>query len=288
MTNEVDNQYNNLVLDILSNGSWSENRTGIKTKRVFGKLLKFNLKDGFPLLTTRKLPIKSTWIELEGFIKGITYKDWYKSRGCHYWDHWNIENNENDLGPLGYAWGWRKFGAHYGNDEDFWDVQIEDLNGLMNGYDQLKTIVEKIRENKDDRRLVCVAWNPNQNDLACLYPCHFAWQANIMDGKLNLCWMQRSVDVVCGLPANISSYATLAYLLAYEGNLDVGELTAFLGDTHIYENHLDKLKEQIARPSFSLPKIEFDKYEDIFSWTNDKCRLINYQAGEKIKYDVAI
>lgn len=319
--NKVDGQYNELAAEILRDGEWKENRTGIKTKSIFGRMLKFNLKDGFPLLTTRKLPIKSTWVELEGFIKGITSKKWYQDRGCHYWDYWaspeeiNREFNfrcENgwisdysipnivedakkevakdcdDLGPLGYSWGWRNFGESYNTDQydncDFYDYH----NGVARGYDQLKNIVENIRKGNDNRRLVCSAWNPNQNDLAALYPCHYVWQANISNGKLNLYWVQRSVDIACGLPANISSYSTLAHLLAKEGNLEVGELTAFLGDTHIYENHIDQITEQITRPTFSLPKIEFEDYGDIFSWTYDKCKLVDYQAGEKIKYEVAV
>lgn len=296
----IDEQYKNLVEDILENGEWKENRTGIRTKSIFGTIIKANLADGFPILTTRKCPIKSTWVELNGFLHGITDKNWYQERGCEYWSFWcrpdvvtdlkgkekeQAQLEEKDLGPI-YGYQWRMFGQDY--------VGLHPENWTNNGIfsssrgDQLYDIVQNIKTGNDNRRLICSAWNPNQAHLQALPPCHVLFQANITNGKLNLLWYQRSVDTACGLPANIASYATLTHLLAREGNLQPGTLTGFLGDTHIYENHIEQLKQQISRPHFTLPSLEFQEYGDIFSWTYDKCTLKDYKSGEKMKYEVAI
>lgn len=304
----LDIQYKLLVEDIINSGVWKDNRTGVRTKTVFGRMLRHDMSEGFPLLTTRRLPIKSTWIELEGFINGITSKEWYQSRGCHFWDYWCCptlvadlkgkekelaQKAEDDLGPI-YGYQWRFFDKHYylpkqtSDTDTYGRPDVDNLNGMIYGFDQLVSIVENIRAGNDNRRLICSAWNPNQLTMMALPPCHMFWQANILNGKLNLMWYQRSCDVACGIPQNISSYATLLLLLAREGGLEPGELIGVFGDFHIYENHLAQLAEQVCRPTFSLPSVKFADYQDIFSWTYDKCTLENYQAGEKIKYEVAV
>lgn len=293
----IDEQYKNLVEDILENGEWKENRTGIRTKSIFGTVIKADLSKGFPLLTTRKCPIKSTWVELQGFIGGITDKTWYQERGCEYWTYWcnpwlvkdlkgkekeDAQLAETDLGPI-YGYQWRSFGLMYdgkGDIQDNYGVPF-DLYG-----DQLWDVVSKIKKGEDNRRLICSAWNPNQARFQALPPCHVLFQANISNGKLNLCCYQRSVDIVCN--QSISTYATITHLLAKEGNLIPGTLTMFFGDTHIYENHIEQLKEQISRKSYKLPTLKFLEYDNIFTWTYKDCILENYQHGEPIKYQVAI
>lgn len=291
--NCIDTQYNNLIKDILDNGNRHKNRTGIDTISVFGRTIRIDLSKEFPMLTSRKLPFKSTMVELEGFIKGIKSKQWYQDRGCNYWNFWSnpqkvlekfnsysnihsldshkiktykeLQEEEDDLGNI-YGVQWRNF----------------------NGVDQLKILIENIRNNNDNRRLIVSAWNPSEFDNMALLPCHYCFQCSIKDGKLSLMWNQRSVDSVCGLPQNIVSYATLTHLLAREGNLEVGELIGILGDTHIYENHIESIKEQINRPIFCKPNIQFDNYNNIFEWSYNKIKLLNYQSGDKIKYEVAV
>lgn len=293
----VDEQYKNLVEDILENGEWKENRTGIRTKSIFGTMIRVNLADGFPILTTRKCPIKSTWIELEGFIRGITDKRWYEERGCKFWSYWcrpdvvsdlkgkekdQAQLKERDLGPI-YGYQWRKFGQNY---DPHINYGAKYVNGVNDGFDQLNDAVCRIRKGEDNRRLIVCAWNPNQAHLQALPPCHVLFQANITNGKLNLLWYQRSVDICCN--QSISTYATLAHLLARDAKLIPGTLTAFWGDTHIYENHIEQVKEQISRPTFPLCQIKFEEYDNIFTWTHDKCSLENYKCGPPIKYQVAI
>lgn len=293
--NSLDTQYNLLIRDVLTNGVWKQNRTGVQTKSVFGRMLRHDMSEGFPLLTTRRLPYKSTLVELEGFIQGITDKSWYQERGCHFWDYWccpAITNEiadqtlrqekmrgENELGPI-YGYQWRKFGEEFPLGEEY------GYNGLLKGYDQLWNIVENVRLKNDNRRLICSGWNPNQLFAQALPPCHTFFQVNITDEKLNLMCYQRSVDLAVN--QSTTTYGVLLHLLAKEGGLTPGELSFCYGDTHIYENHIDQLVEQIDRPTFSLPSIVFEEYGDIFSWTHDKCKIENYEAGERIKYEVAI
>jgi len=296
--NNLDTQYKILVEDIINNGTWKNNRTGIRTKTVFGKMIRHDMSEGFPLLTTRRLPIKSTWIELEGFIHGITDKEWYQSRGCHFWDFWcrpdyvsklkgkekeDAQLIEPDLGPI-YGYQWRKFNEHYPSDGDTSDPYS--MNGVVYGYDQFWNIVENIRTGNDNRRLICSAWNPNQLSMMALPPCHMFWQVNILDGKLNLYMYQRSMDIACN--QSIVTYGTLLHLLAREGNLIPGELIIGVGDTHIYEPHIELLQKQVQRPMYKLPELKFNTYNDILSWTHKDCYLENYQAGEQIKYPVVI
>lgn len=231
--NKVDAEYFRVVNDILTNGRVKKNRTGIDTIGIFGTMIKFDMADGFPLLTTRKLPFKSTKVELEGFIKGITDKKWYQDRGCHYWDEWcnpqkvvyghsneskSAMKDEPDLGKI-YGYQWRNFNS--------------------SGYDQLKNVVNTLKTNPTDRRMIVSAWNPCELHEMALPPCHFWWMVGVEDDKLNLVWGQRSVDTVCGLPANISSYALLLHLLAKETGRKEGILVGQLVDTHIYVNHFE-------------------------------------------------
>jgi thymidylate synthase len=278
----ADAAYFKLGHKILMEGKLKHNRTGVDTIAVAGGMFEYNMADGFPLLTSRQLPFKSTRVELEFFIKGLTDKQWLIDRGCHYWDEWCNPQKvpyghdeatkskmrlERDLGKV-YGYQWRNF-----NSQDI---------------DQLKRIVDTLKNNPDDRRMICMAWNPAQLGEQALPPCHYGFQVTVIDGTLNLLWNQRSVDFCCGLPANISSYALLLHLLAKESGLKEGKLVGFLADLHIYVNHLENLKIQLSRIAPSAPTIETKNFTSIFDWTYDQTELKDYKPLGKLQFDVAV
>lgn len=287
--------YLDLVKKILEEGVKTENRTGIDTLVISGALFQHDMKNGFPLLTTKKVPYRLVASELEFFIKGITDKKWLQDRNNHIWDEWCtpliIKNSpdpetkakmlaERDLGTI-YGWEWRHFGATYK------DYQT-DYSGQ--GVDQLKKIIETAKKNPNDRRMIVMAWNPLDADKAEPPYCHYGFQITITNGRLNLFWNQRSVDVALGLPFNIASYATLLHLLAKETGYQEGVLTGFLAHTHIYVNHIAGLKDQLARDPnrYPLPVIETKKFTSIFDWEYGDTELINYQSYPTIKFDIAV
>jgi thymidylate synthase len=307
--------YLDIVEDILTNGKWKGNRTGIRTLMLPSRNFQHNMNDGFPLLTTRKLPIRSTLVELEGFINGVSSKKWYQDRGCKYWDYWanpekvsntiwkiaeknSIENNisfedalnlidrkqyqliEDDLGPI-YGVQWRRWNEVYNEDDD----------GILVGIDQLKSLIERLKNNPDDRRLLVSAWNPQQLDIMALPPCHLLFQIHYVDGTLSLEWYQRSVDLTCGFSQNIASYATLLLLLCKETGFKPWLLTGRLGDAHIYENHIENAKIQLLREPRELPTMEITSPNgefDIFKWTHKDVKLSNYNPHPKLQFDVAV
>jgi thymidylate synthase len=258
------------------------------------------MQEGFPLLTTKKIATKAMAVELEGFIKGITTKKWYQSRGCHIWDEWanpevvidnltgkmcnsellELQKRIDDLGPI-YGYQWRGFNHVYD----------EDCNGNIELCDQLKTIVNTLKTNPDDRRMVCSAWNPQQIAKMALPPCHFAWTLTHIDGELNMSWTQRSCDLMLGVPFNIASYALLLTLLCKIGNFKPGNLTGLLCDCHIYENHLEGAQEQVKRSPTELPTISIDNTDeafDIFNWTHENLEINNYNPQDRIKFPIAV
>jgi thymidylate synthase len=288
----ADYKYLMLAQRILTEGEWKENRTGVRALTVAGDMFQYNMKDGFPLLTTRKLPYKSTKVELEFFIKGLSDKKWLQDRDCHYWDFWcnpqkvpygttdeskQWMREENDLGRI-YGVQWRNFSDTADGCCDYGHKSI----------DQLKNIVNTLKSNPLDRRMICSAWNPLELDKMALPPCHLLFQVTVIGNRLNLFWYQRSVDFCCGLPANIASYATLLHLLAKESNLQEGTLTGFLADLHIYEPHIENLKLQMKREPFDSPKIQTEKFTSIFDWQYNDTELINYKSHEKLTFEVAV
>lgn len=252
-----------------------------------------DMKDGFPLLTTRKLPIRSTAVELEGFINGINSKAWYKERKCSYWDHWcnplkiqervlregepTLEvrkqwmREEDDLGNF-YPMNWRGRGS--------------------NKTDQLLDIVKKLKNNPYDRRMICSAWFPDDIPNAALPSCHMIFNIVVYGNTLNLCWTQRSVDYICGAPANISSYALLLLLLCKVGNFEPGNLTGMLNDCHVYENHIEGAKEMLRREPKELPTLTITGQEgeefDLFKWTHKDFFVYDYEPLEAIKFEVTV
>lgn len=287
--------YLNIVKNILVNGQTKADRTGTGTLSVPGVLFEHNMSNGFPLLTTKKVPYRLVASELEFFIKGITDKQWLLDHNNHIWDEWctplKVKYShdeatkkkmleERDLGPL-YGWQWRHFGAEYK------DYQT-DYTGQ--GVDQLKRVVETLKNDPSSRWMLVLAWNPT--DIFKVIPpfCHYGFQVTVLNDKINLMWNQRSVDVALGLPFNIASYATLLHLLAKETGLGEGKLVGFLGDTHIYLNHLEGMKEQLARDpnKYPLPKIATDNFTSIFDWKYEDSKIEGYESYPKISFPIAI
>jgi len=287
--NNVDKKYFELLNKILTEGKWKGNRTGVDCLTIAGFMFEHDMSEGFPLLTSRKLPFKSTKVELEFFIRGLRSKKWLQDRGCRFWDGWCNPNKvpygndaetkkkmavEDDLGLI-YGTQWRHF---YDPDSLYTETYV----------DQLKNIVDTLKRNPMDRRMIVSAWNPLALNCMALPPCHYGFQVTVIDGYLNLAWNQRSVDVCCGLPQNIASYAILLHLLAKESNLKEGKLIGFLMDTHIYSNHIDGIKKQLTQDTFDLPTIKTDKFTSIFDWTYEDTELINYKYSPSIKYEVSV
>ncbi len=287
--------YLDIVQHILDNGVTKTDRTGTGTIAVAGHMFRHNMADGFPLLTTKKMPFKVIATELEFFIKGITDKQWLQERKNHIWDEWAHPHKapyghdeeskarmmaERDLGPV-YGFQWRHYNAPY---------ESYDTDYTGQGVDQLKRLVETLKTNPHDRRMIVMAWNPAMMDQMALPPCHYAFQVTVLDGKLNLMWNQRSVDVMLGLSFNIASYALLLHLLAKETGLEEGELVGFLGDVHIYSNHVEGAREQLTRDpnDHDLCRIETLEFTSIFDWSAGDTKKIGYKSHPKISFDIAI
>jgi thymidylate synthase len=291
----ADEQYLRIVKRILDEGEWKENRTGVRTLTIAGAAFEHDMTNGFPLLTTKKMGFKSIASELEFFIKGITDKKWLQERGNHIWDEWASPKlvpyghsdetkrrmvEERDLGPV-YGFQWRHFNAPYkGHDADY----------TSQGVDQLANLIQTLKKNPNDRRMIVSAWNPQQIGEMALPPCHYGFQTTVINDKLNLLWNQRSVDTMLGLPYNIASYALLLHLLAKETGLKEGKLWGFLGDVHIYENHLKGAKEQLSRdPSaFAQPTIETNNFPGLFGWKCTDTSIKNYKSFDKIEFEIAV
>lgn len=285
--------YLDIVRRVLDQGVRTSNRTGVDTLTVPGTMFEHDLSDGFPLLTTKAMPFRLIASELEFFIKGITDKDWLRSRNNHIWDEWCSPDRvpyahdaetraqmmaERELGPI-YGWQWRNFGAEY---------VAYDQPARGHGVDQLRLLVEKLRSNPADRRMLVTAWNPLDLRRMALPPCHYGFQVTVVAGRLNLLWNQRSVDLALGLPFNIASYALLLHLLAKASGTQEGRLVGFLADTHIYVNHLEGLREQLEREPYPLPKVITDEFHDLFSWSHTNSRLSDYRHHSKIEFEIAV
>ena len=287
--------YLEIVKKIIETGEAKADRTGTGTLAIAGAMFEHDMANGFPLVTTKKMPFKVMATELEFFIKGLTDKEWLKTRNCHIWDEWcsplkvpyahdeetkKKMAEERDLGPI-YGFQWRHFGAGY---VDY----TTDYSGQ--GVDQLKKLVYSLKTNPSDRRMIVMAWNPTKLDEMALPPCHYGFQVTVINGRLNLLWNQRSVDTMLGLPFNISSYALLLHLLAKETGLKEGKLVGFLSDVHIYLNHLDGAKEQLTRDpnTYHLPQIETNNFTNIFDWKAEDTQLIGYESYPKIVFPIAV
>jgi len=262
-------QYLDLLADILKNGSRQEDRTGTGTLAVFGRQMRFDLSKGFPLLTTKKLHLRSIMIELLWFLSGDTNVRWLQENKVSIWDEWADENG--DLGPV-YGKQWRDWEAPDGRH-----------------IDQVSDLIETIRRDPKSRRQIVTAWNPADNPRMALTPCHCLWQTFVADGKLSLQLYQRSTDSFLGLPFNLASYAMLTHMLAQQCDLEPGEFIWTGGDTHLYSNHLDQARLQIQRTPTTPPRLAIRRRpKTIFDYTFDDFEIVDYQAQPHIKAPIAV
>jgi thymidylate synthase len=285
--------YLDIVRKVLETGLPKRNRTGVDTLAVPGIMFEHDMAAGFPLLTTKSVPFRLVASELEFFIKGITDKDWLRRNDNHIWDEWCSPDKvpyghdpesrkrmaeERDLGPI-YGFQWRHFGGDYPGPGG------QARNG---GVDQLKNLVDKIRQDPSDRRLIVSAWNPVDLPRMALPPCHFCFQVTVIGERLNLIWNQRSVDVALGLPFNIASYGLLLHLIARETGFAEGKLVGFLSDTHVYVNHVGGLNELLKREPYGLPAVRTEPFPGLFEWKWQDSRVENYRHHPRIPFEVAV
>ena len=261
--------YLNLIQYVLEHGTDKSDRTGTGTRSVFGYQMRFDLANGFPLLTTKKLHLRSIIHELLWFLKGETNIKYLKDNNVSIWDEWADENG--DLGRV-YGAQWRSWQTPNGK-----------------SIDQISQIIQQIKQNPDSRRLIVSAWNPAEVDNMALPPCHALFQFYVADGKLSCQLYQRSADIVLGVPFNIASYALLTLMMAQVCGLQAGEFIHTLGDAHIYNNHFEQAKLQLTREPRRLPEIKInDKIKDLFEFKYEDFELINYNPHPHIKAEVSV
>ena len=266
-------QYLDLLDRILKEGTVKTDRTGTGTKSVFGNQMRFNLADGFPLLTTKKLHLKSIIYELLWFLNGDTNVKYLQEHGVRIWNEWADENGE--LGPV-YGKQWRAFEAL-------------DKDGNRVVVDQIKDVLNQIKTNPDSRRMLVCAWHPGQTDYMALPPCHTMFQFYVADGKLSLQLYQRSADTFLGVPFNIASYALLLQMMAQVTGLKCGEFVHTTGDTHLYLNHIEQAQLQLTRTPRPLPKMKINPdVKDLFSFRYEDFELVDYDPWPHIKAEVSV
>lgn len=277
--------YLHLLKLVLANGAQKGDRTGTGTISYFGAQMRFNLADGFPLLTTKKIHTKSVIYELLWFLKGDTHVKYLQENGVRIWNEWATAEQtarfgkpEGELGAV-YGHQWRNFGAS----------QKADGGYNSDGFDQITWLVNEIKTNPNSRRLLVTGWNPKEASEVALPPCHTLFQFFVADGKLSCQLYQRSADLFLGVPFNIASYALLTHMIAHVTHLDVGEFVWTGGDCHIYNNHLEQVHEQLSREPFALPQLKLNpNVTDIFDFDFDDIVIENYQSHATIKADVAV
>jgi len=262
-------QYLELMRHVRDQGAEKSDRTGTGTRSVFGYQMRFNLGDGFPALTTKKLHFKSIIHELLWFLKGDTNTQYLKDNGVSIWDEWADE--KGDLGPV--------YGAQW--------IAWETVDGRT--VDQISDVIDQIRNNPDSRRLIVSAWNVGELDKMALMPCHVFFQFYVAKGKLSCQLYQRSADVFLGVPFNIASYALLLMMIAQVTELEVGDFVHTFGDAHLYLNHLEQVEQQLARSPAALPQMNINPdVKDIFSFKYEDFELVNYDAQPSIRAPIAI
>lgn len=260
-------QYLDVLKDIMENGQDADNRTGIYARKVFGRQMRFDLSEGFPLVTTKKTYLRAIIHELIWLLSGNTNIGYLHENNVTIWDEWADENG--DLGPV-YGHQWRNFNSQ--------------------GIDQIKDVIERIKKNPQDRRLIVTAWNPAQIEEMALPPCHCFFQFDVTpDGKLNCMLYQRSCDMFLGVPFNIASYSLLTMMIAQVCGLKPGEFVHTLGNAHIYSNHFDQVNLQLSREPYPLPKMKINpEVKNIDDFKYEDFELVDYQCHPTIKGDVAV
>jgi thymidylate synthase len=296
----IQEQYRLLLGTLLHNSIEKEDRTGTGTLSVFGRQIRHQMKDGFPLITTKKMAVKTMMTELRWFLKGDTNIKYLVDNGCNIWNGdaykkycKTLEEHYNDGGDLAtqeefirmikedreFADHWGELGPIYGKQWRGWFAYNKQVDPVF--VDQIKELIKQIKLNPDSRRLMVSAWNVGDLGEMTLPPCHYGFQCYVSGGKLSLMWNQRSVDTFLGLPFNIASYATLLLLLCEETGYEAGELIANLGDVHLYKNHVEQATEQISREAYPLPQIKLSNVNLLEGeWDYE---LIDYKYHPSIK-----
>lgn len=279
-------QYHDILRHILANGTRHEDRTGTGTISTFGYQTRFDLREGFPIVTTKRVPFRWVAEELFWFLSGDTNEQNLRARGVDIWKEWADEahtsrfgRTEGDLGPV-YGYLWRSFGGDYPE---------------RNGFDQIKDLIEQIKINPNSRRLIVSGWNPEQAVEVDLPPCHTFWHLKVENEKTLHCQLyQRSADAFLGVPFNISSYALLTHLIAHVCDLEAGDFIHTFGDLHIYLNHLEQVEEILQREPFELPKLEIVNAEELkgleglLNFRFENLNLVSYRSHKKIAAPVAV
>jgi len=260
--------YLDLLAEILSVGDQRADRTGVGTLGVFGRQMRFDLTQGFPLLTTKKVHFKSIVVELAWFLRGETNVRWLQDRGCTIWDEW--ADADGELGPV-YGKQWRSWAAPDGR-----------------VIDQIAAVVESLKRNPESRRHVVSAWNPADVESMALPPCHCLFQFHVARGRLSCQLYQRSADIFLGVPFNIASYALLTHLIAKETGLEVGEFVHTLGDAHLYLNHVEQAREQLARAPYAFPTLRLAPGARLFALEGEDIALEGYRAHPLIRAPIAV
>jgi len=312
-------QYLNLAQHILDDGIIKEDRTGVGTKSIFGHQMRFDLSEGFPLLTTKRVAFSLIKSELLWFLKGDTNIQYLLKHNNHIWDEWAFERyvkSEDYKGPDMTDFGLRAqkdetFNQTYQNEMNKFTERVlkddsfaEQFGSLGNVYgaqwrswptadgetiDQIQKVIDSIKNNPDSRRHIVSAWNPDEIEDMALPPCHTLFQFYVANGKLSCQLYQRSADVFLGVPFNIASYALLTHLIAYETDLEVGEFVHTLGDAHLYLNHFEQIKRQLRRDTKSLPQLELNSdKKSIFDFEVDDIKITNYNPHKGIKAPIAV
>nr|WP_221243705.1 thymidylate synthase [Micrococcus sp. TA1] len=257
------------MADVLAHGTVKEDRTGTGTYSVFGRQLRYDLGESFPLITTKRVHFRSVALELLWFLRGESNVRWLQERGVSIWDEW--ADADGELGPV-YGVQWRSWPAPDGG-------QI----------DQIARVVESLRTHPDSRRHIVTAWNPAEVEKMALPPCHALFQFYVADGRLSCQLYQRSADLFLGVPFNIASYALLTVMMARQTGLEPGEFVWTGGDCHIYSNHVDQVREQLARTPYPYPRLRLNRQpEDIFSYAYEDFELVDYQHHPTIKAPIAV
>lgn len=261
--------YEDLLRDVLADGTQKSDRTGTGTRSVFGRQLRFDLADSFPLITTKRVHFKSVALELLWFLRGDSNVSWLREQGVTIWNEW--ADDAGELGPV-YGVQWRSWPTPDGGH-----------------IDQIAQVVESIRSNPDSRRHIVSAWNVSELRNMALPPCHAFFQFYVADGKLSCQLYQRSADMFLGVPFNIASYALLTHMVAQQTGLEVGEFVWTGGDVHIYDNHVDQVKEQLSREPYEYPRLEIARTPDsIFGYTLEDFDVVGYRHHPSIKAPIAV
>lgn len=265
---DIKTPYEDLLREILNEGTAKGDRTGTGTRSLFARQLRYDLSEGFPLITTKKVHLKSIVYELLWFLRGDSNVRWLQEHGVSIWDEWADENG--DLGPV-YGVQWRSWPTPDGGH-----------------IDQIAQVVDQLKNNPDSRRILVNAWNVSEVQNMALPPCHLLFQFYVADGKLSCQLYQRSADMFLGVPFNIASYALLTHMMAQQAGLEVGEFIWTGGDCHIYENHIEQCELQISREPRPYPTLKLNKADSIFDYTYEDVEIVGYDPHPLIRGKVSV